>query len=152
MDTKDIDRTGNNDSDTGSTQELLKELVINSKKQLFYSRVAAVTAIAAAAVLILCLIVIVPSAASTLNQANDILIQASETIELADTAIEEVTRMSRSITDMSNNMDTFIAENSESVQQIMKKFDAIDFEGLNDAIKDLGDVVEPFANFFGKFK
>lgn len=34
----------------------------------------------------------------------------------------------------------------------MKKIEAVDFENLNKAIKDLGDVVEPFANFFGKFK
>ena len=152
MDTKDMNKINESDSDTGSMQALLQELVKNSKKQLFYSRVAAFTAIAAALVLIICLVVIVPSAVSTLTQAHDILIQASDTIELADTAIEEVTQMSRSITNMSNNMDSFIVENSESVQQIMKKFDAIDFEGLNSAIKDLGDVVEPFANFFGKFK
>ena len=78
--------------------------------------------------------------------------KASGTIELADTAIASVTEMSNSITVMGNNMDTFITENAESVEQVMKKLDDIDFEGLNSAIKDLGDVVEPLANFFGKFK
>ena len=33
----------------------------------------------------------------------------------------------------------------------MKKIEAVDFEGLNSAIKDLGTVIEPLAKFFKKF-
>lgn len=80
------------------------------------------------------------------------LVQASDTIILADEAIKSVTEMSEAIKEMGNNMDSLIAENSESIAEVMKKLEAIDFEGLNSAIKDLGDVVEPFANFFGKFR
>lgn len=133
-------------------KELLETLVKNSEKQLFYSRIAAVAAMIFTAALVICLIIIVPSVMRTVNQANEVMEQASETITLADAAIESVTQMSQSITTMGNNMDSFITENSESVQQIMKKMDEIDFEGLNSAIKDLGDVVQPLANFFGKFR
>lgn len=150
MDTKDLNTLQNNESD--SSLELLKELTKNSRKQLFYSRLTALAAIVAVIAVIICMVVVVPSVMRTVKQANNIMAQVSETIELADTAIESITDMSLSITNMGNNMDTFITENAESVQQIMKKFDEIDFEGLNRAIKDLGDVVEPFANFFGKFK
>lgn len=150
MDTKDT--VNDQEFGVGVSQELLRELVKNSEKQLFYSRMAAFTAVIAVILLAVCMMIAVPPVIKTVNQANDIMVQASETIELADTAIESVTEMSQSITDMGNNMDAFITENSESVQEIMKKFDEIDFEGLNGAIKDLGDVVEPLANFFGKFK
>lgn len=150
MDTKDLNALQNNESD--SSLELLRELAQNSRKQLFYSRLTVFAALAAAIAVIICMVIVVPSVMSTVKQANNIMSQVSETIELADTAIESVTDMSLAITNMGNNMDTFITENAESVQQIMKKFDEIDFEGLNGAIKDLGDVVEPFANFFGKFK
>lgn len=152
METKDTEKTDVQEACNDSSRELLKVLVRNSEKQLFYSRIAAATAVAAAAVLVICLIIIVPLVVKTVNQANSIMAQASETIELADTAIESVTQMSQSVTTMGNNMDTFITENAESVEQIMKKMDQIDFEGLNSAIKDLGDVVEPLANFFGKFR
>lgn len=152
METKDTEKTDVQEACNDSSRELLKVLVRNSGKQLFYSRIAAATAVAAAAVLVICLIIIVPLVVKTVNQANSIMAQASETIELADTAIESVTQMSQSVTTMGNNMDTFITENAESVEQIMKKMDQIDFEGLNSAIKDLGDVVEPLANFFGKFR
>lgn len=150
MDTKDLNNVTNDES--GSSRELLKELVKNSRKQLFYSRITVLVTMIAVAAVLVCLVVVIPSVMRTVKQANDIMSQVSETIELADTAIESVTEMSESITNMGNNMDTFITENAESVQQIMKKFDEIDFAGLNAAIKDLGDVVEPFANFFGKFK
>lgn len=150
MDTKDT--VNDQEFGVGVSQELLRELVKNSEKQLFYSRMAAFTAVIAVILLAVCMMIVVPPVIKTVNRANDIMVQASETIELADTAIESVTEMSQSITDMGNNMDAFITENSESVQEIMKKFDEIDFEGLNGAIKDLGDVVEPLANFFGKFK
>ena len=132
-----------------TSEELLKELVSNSRKQLFYTKLAAFVA---AAALVVCLVILVPSVVKTVNRANEVMAKASGTIELADTAIASVTEMSNSITVMGNNMDTFITENAESVEQVMKKLDDIDFEGLNSAIKDLGDVVEPLANFFGKFK
>ena len=94
---------------------------------------------------------IVPQVLRTVDNANEIMAQVSETIILADTAIESVTQMSTSITGMGDNMDTFITENAESVAEVMEKIEAIDFEGLNKAIKDLGAVVKPLADFFKKF-
>lgn len=129
---------------TGTEQELLK-------KMLFYARVRTAVALVVAILLVLCGILIVPKAIGTINQANQIMEQATETISLANTAIESVTTMSQSITDMGTNMDTFITDNGESVEAVMTKLEEIDFEGLNTAIKDLGDVVEPLAKFFGKF-
>lgn len=129
---------------TGTEQELLK-------KMLFYARIRTAVVLVVAILLILCGILIVPKAIGTINQANQIMEQATETISLANTAIESVTTMSQSITDMGTNMDTFITDNGESVEAVMTKLEEIDFEGLNTAIKDLGDVVEPLAKFFGKF-
>jgi hypothetical protein len=34
----------------------------------------------------------------------------------------------------------------------MEKIEAIDIDGLNTAIQNLSDAVEPFANFFNKFR
>ena len=129
---------------TGTEQELLK-------KMLFYARIRTAVVLVVAILLVLCGILIVPKAIGTINQANQIMEQATETISLANTAIESVTTMSQSITDMGTNMDTFITDNGESVEAVMTKLEEIDFEGLNTAIKDLGDVVEPLAKFFGKF-
>jgi Zn-dependent oligopeptidase len=60
--------------------------------------------------------------------------------------------MSSTVTDMSSDMDTLINDNAESIEEMMKNLDEIDFEGLNNAIEDLGEVVKPLADFFGRFK
>jgi hypothetical protein len=52
---------------------------------------------------------------------------------------------------MGDDLDTLITDNSETITTIMTDLDEIDFETLNTAIEDLGDVVEPLANFFNKF-
>lgn len=132
-------------------RDYLEKLVKNSEKQLFYARVRTAAAIVIAGVLAVCALMIVPQVLRTVDNANEIMAQASETITLADTAIESVTQMSASITGMGDNMDTFITENAESVAEIMEKIEAVDFEGLNKAIKDLGAVVKPLADFFKKF-
>ena len=132
-------------------REQLEELIKNSKKQLFYTRVRTLASLVIAGILVVCLIVIVPVVLKTVAQANGIMSQASETIALADTALESITEMSDSITEMGENMDTFITDNAESVAAVMEKIEAVDFEGLNSAIKDLGAVIEPLAKFFKKF-
>lgn len=133
-------------------ESYLEELVKNSKKMLFYAKIRTLATLVVAAGIIFSVIVVLPSVLGTVQQAKQVMAQVSDTIDLADTAIESITEMSKSITGMGDNMDAFITENANSVEEIMKKIESVDFEGLNKAIKDLGDTVEPFANFFGKFK
>ena len=131
--------------------EMMTELVKNSRKQLFHARLRTLASIVIAAGIIIFLIMAVPAILKTTAQANDIMAKASETITLANAAIESVTEMSTSITSMGENMDTFITENAESVATVMEKIEAVDFEGLNSAIEDLGAVIEPLAKFFNLF-
>ena len=144
MEDKEVQKTTEN--------SLLEELVNNSQKQLFYERVRTVAALVIAVSIVMGIVLVVPKALVTVQKANDIMEQASETIILANAAIESVTSMSESITTMGDNMDNFITDNSETMTEVMEKIEGIDFEGRNSAMKDLGDVVEPLANFFGKFK
>ncbi len=132
-------------------EDQLTQLVKNSEKQLFYARIRTLATLIIAGGLVICMIVLAPEVLKTVSQANAIMVQASETITLVDAAIESITEMSASITEMGDNMDTFITENAESVSQVMKQMEEVDFESLNKAIKDLGDVIEPLAKFFKLF-
>ena len=133
-------------------QQVFEKLLKNSEKQLFYSRLTSLLAMVLVVAVIVCMVMMVPKVMDTVSNANEVMEQATETITLANTAIESVKTMSESITTMGNNMDTFITANSKSVEELMTKLESIDFEGLNGAIEDLGEVVEPLANFFGKFR
>lgn len=130
----------------------LAKLTQNSEKQLFYARVRTLISVITALALLCALVVVVPAVLRTVARADAVIAQASGTITLADEAIQGITEMSGAITEMGQNMDDFITENAEAVSSIMKEIEEVDFEGLNKAIKDLGDVVEPFANFFNKFR
>lgn len=130
----------------------LAKLIENSEKQLFYARVRTLISVITALALLCALAVVVPAVLRTVARADAVIAQASGTITLADEAIQGITEMSGAITEMGQNMDDFITENAEAVSSIMKELEEVDFDGLNKAIKDLGDVVEPFANFFNKFR
>ena len=56
------------------------------------------------------------------------------------------------VDDMIANVDKVVVENTDAVNEVLGNFNSVDFNELNSAIKDLGDVVEPLAKFFGAFK
>ena len=132
--------------------EQLAKLLENSEKQLFYSRIRSIAAVVTALCILCALVMVVPALLRTAAGADAVIAQASSSITLADEAITDVIEMSGAITEMGLSMDDFIAENAEAVSSLMKEIEAIDFEGLNKAIKDLGDVVEPFGKFFNRFQ
>ena len=127
----------------GIAQELLK----TAKKQLFYTRLSTCFVGVMAAAIVISLFSVVPRANHLLGNANALLGEVNDRLEVLDETIASVKTMSDSIT----SVDTFIEDNSTALQGVVKKMDSIDFEGLNKSIKNLGDVVEPLAKFFKVF-
>lgn len=131
---------------------LLEKILSENKKQSAYARVQGFSMAGILIIVVVCFILIVPSALKTVNEANNLIEQAAATIETIDAAVVQINTMSATLSKTGENMNNFIVDNSQSVSDTMKKIEEIDFEGLNQAIKDLGDTVEPFADFFNKFK
>ena len=132
--------------------ELLQMIAEQTKIHVFYARISAICGGILTMAVVIALLILVPSLLKTIHQVNGVAAEAEETLAQAQDALAGVDEMTDAVTSMSENMDTFVTENAVSIEQVMKKLEAIDFEGLNGAIKDLGDVVEPMAKFFGKFK
>ena len=61
----------------------------------------------------------------------------TSTIDTMETTLESVTKL--------------VNDSSESLVTAFDNINSIDFEGLNQAIEDLGNVVQPLSNFFKKF-
>ena len=124
--------------------ELLEELKRNSQKKLMYQRISTVLIL----VFVLAVLALVPTAFSTLNSAKIAL-------DHMDTAITEMETALDSVEDLADDAGTAIT-NAEtaitSAQTALEKIGEIDIETLNQAIKDLSDVVEPMSDFFGMFK
>lgn len=132
-------------------QSLMEQLVTNSKKQLFYTRIIAGFVAVASVVLIVSLVLVVPQARRLIRNANELVTELQDEMETVEDTLAGVQNMSDSISGVSDNLDSFIKDNSETLQGVVKNMEAIDFKGLNKAIKDLGDVVKPLADFFNRF-
>ena len=107
----------------GGSEELalLRELAGNAKKQTRGVRVIMAFAIGLFAVIAAAAILLVPRALSTL----------------------------RSVETMVENTNTLIEDNAEALTGTVSQFSRIDFEGLNDSIQDLQDIISPIARLFG---
>ena len=73
-----------------------------------------------------------------------------------ETVLTDLEHTSRSLAaldleTMAGNVNSLAVYAQESLQQTMEKLNAINFENLNKAIEDLAKVIEPLANFFGRF-
>ena len=106
------------------------------KKQLFVTRIlAAAGCVLAAAVIAVFLLI---------GQGQETLVEATDTLQTAQ----------ETLTDIQTLFDEngLVWQSSEALSQATEKLNRMDIESLNSAIRDLGAVVEPLAEFFGKFK
>lgn len=53
---------------------------------------------------------------------------------------------------MIEDVDKLAVDSQKNINEAMKKINDIDIDGLNAAIKNLSDVVEPFASFFNRLR
>ena len=89
-------------------------------------------------VLFITVILLLPKVMETLSGANKAIAQISETMVEVDEVFESV--------------KTLIEESEQGLSLAIDSMNSIDFEGLNQSITDLGNVVSPLANFFSKFR
>ena len=108
------------------------------KKQLNIMRILMIAMAGVFLMLLAAVIILVPKAMSTLDNANVALEQVVYTAGQADEVLESA--------------GTLIEDSSEGVTAALEKINNIDFEGLNQSINDLRNVVSPLGDFFSKFR
>ena len=133
-------------------EELLKQILEADKKEVKYAKRAAFFMMGLFLVFLVAAIIIVPKVVETLSHVNTAVISAGETMKGADEALENINKMSESITGTSEQMNTMLTDNAQSLTDAVEKMNSIDFEGLNGAIQDLQDAVGPFADFMNNLK
>ena len=124
--------------------ELLEELKKNGQKKLMYQRISTVFIL----LFVLAVLALVPTAFSTLNSAKTALDHMDKAITEMETALNSVEDLADDAETAITNAETAIT----SAQTSLEKIGEIDIETLNQAIKDLSDVVEPMSEFFGMFR
>ena len=93
----------------------------------------------------------VPRATKLADTLQDSAERIDTTIDKADKAMDDVSEMATSVKTIAHGIDEIVGENGESLTNTVEKLSNIDFDGLNNAIKDLQDAVGPLAKLMKRF-
>ncbi len=133
--------------------QLLEKMENTNRTQVLYARLQFVfTALSA-----MCCIVLLVFGMKVLPQLQEAAVQAETVLTNLETvttelAASDLSSMVENVDALVGNVDGLVSASQSGVEQAIEKMNAIDFEALNDAIKDLSAVIEPIAKFFKTFK
>ena len=132
--------------DKKELQELLERLDQSNRQQAKYARWQCIFSVAAAVCCVGLFVLVyhlMPEVRSLTGQMETVL--ANLELVTEQLAGMDLGRMVR-------NVDDLVVTTQEGVEQTMNQLNAINFEELNRAIRNLSDVVEPLAKFFNTFR
>lgn len=135
------------------TLELLKQIRDLNRRQMRSSWIMCAMALVAA----VCCVVIFVAVLNILPQVNSILPQTDAIMTRLNTVMGDVEQISGELAaldmeGMVSDVDALVVTGQESLEQVMEKLNAVDFETLNKAIVDLAAVIEPLARVSNWFK
>jgi methyl-accepting chemotaxis protein len=132
--------------------DILAEIRDLTKKNLFFKRLEAVCVMGMFLVVLIAALVVVPKVNTTLAHVNDVAQKAQEVATKAQDSLAKVDEMTESMKQASQDLNSLVDENGESLSAAIKSMSEVDYQGLNDAIKDLQGTVGPMASFMSKFR
>jgi len=125
-------------------QIIMENLEENSRKQLFYARVQCLFSILCA----LCCAVLLISVLRFMPQLQTIMDHADAVLADMEVISGELAKLD--LTAMIENINALVETSQVGVEEALEKINEIDFDALNQAVKDLSDVVKPLADFVKK--
>ena len=138
---------------TQKLMDLLEQMEKANRKQVAYARLQFIFSVIAA----ICCILLLLAGVKVLPQLQEAVLQAETVLTNLETVTTDLAQadligMVENVDALVTNVDGLVGTSQEGVEQTMAKINAIDFDALNDASKDLSDVIEPIAKFFNTFK
>lgn len=133
-------------------EALIKKLADNSDRSLRLQRLSTVLVLLILSMILFSVFMVVPKVVSTLREVEKAAITVEEAASKAQTTIDEIDKMAGSLTTTGDGINSLINENGEKLTQSLDKMSQIDFDGLNQGIKDLQDAIGPFANLMNGFR
>lgn len=113
-----------------------------ARKQYIMSQITAAASIEILGIVLYVAVTLLPRANATFDNLELVMGNLQViTSELADTDIDG----------MINNVNRLVTSSQQDVEDALSKVNAIDFDSLNKAIKDLSDVIAPLAKFVNLF-
>ncbi len=129
-----------------------RKLLENSEKTLKLQRISTLCMVGIFAAVVISVFIIVPKVVGALNDVNTLVDRAEISVDNADATLEDISEMAESLEQAGNKMEQMLVDNEQELVDSMDKISKIDFDGLNEAIKDLQDAIGPMAEFMNRFK
>ena len=131
-----------------NNQEVLQKLERISSQQLLFTKILCVLC----ALVLICSLVMMFSVTGAVKELMTLAQPLQELAEEADTIMADLGVVAESLAEADlgsivENVNALASESQNAVAGAMKKLDAIDIDTLNQAIRDLADIVGPLANF-----
>ena len=126
-------------------KELLERLDASNRQQAKFAKWQCIFGIAAAA----CCVGLFALVCTLMPQMQAMSGQLETVLANLEIVTDQLADMD--LGTMVQNVDSLVTTSQVGVEQALEKLNGIDFETLNQAIKDLADVVEPLAKFFNVF-
>lgn len=132
--------------------EVMQKLLDNSNKSLKLQKIRTVCVLVILVAVGISIFAIVPRVVSTLDKIETAATSVYETIGKAEATIDNIDKMAESLKSTGDNMNSILNDNGDKLTESLDKMANIDFDGLNQGIKDLQDAIGPLANFMNKFR
>ena len=131
---------------------LLESIEKTNRKQAVFARFQVIISV----LLVLCCVVLLIAGFTILPKIQAIITEAENVVlnmELLTTELAKtnVTDVINDIEALVSNVDELVSTSQTGVEQTMTKINAIDFDALNNAIRDLSNVIEPLAKVVKRF-
>lgn len=132
--------------DKKELQELLERLDQSNRQQAKYARWQCIFSVAAA----VCCVGLFVLVYNLMPEVRSLTGQMETVLANLELVTDQLAGMD--LGSMVRNVDDLVVTTQEGVEQTMGRLNAINFEELNRAIRNLSDVVEPLAKFFNTFR
>ncbi|MDD3414059.1 MAG: hypothetical protein PHY47_08665 [Lachnospiraceae bacterium] len=139
---------GISDANLNDIASILKDIRNENEKEQKYTRkllrIMQIMMLAMLLVIMLMGFVIT----SYIPRVNSLLTESEAVMTNLNTVTTELTTID--FPDTINNVNSLVVSSQSDITDAMEKINKIDFEGLNNAIKDLESVISPLSKLFGR--
>ena len=132
--------------------ELMKKMEESNRKQLLYARIqcaAAVVALVCFAGIFFLIRDLLPQVSAIMADIPGLVTQLERVLANLEVVTGDLATVD--FETMVTGINALVSTGQVSLEETVAKLNAIDFESLNTAIKNLSAVVEPLASFFKVF-
>lgn len=139
-----------------NTQEMLKlmqQMEKANRRQVFFAGLQCLFSLTAA----ICCAVLLVTVVKLMPQVQELALRMDTILTNIDTVTQELAavdlgQMVQNVDSLVSDVGILVGDSQSAVNEAMTKLNTLDLEALNQAIKDLSDVIEPLAKFANLFK